>query len=186
MANRKKSALALILVALPALGGANASVLKTESFKEFRFASEVEAIQAAADAFLSRSRAKDAEFVGGILLSTGGRYRLTVGEGQKGQDSITYAVGRRADEMLLALWHTHGTSGPGRNFFSPQDVRLVQEHGLPLYLITPAGQIRVLVPEAAAVRARRAPVGLRSAARAPRGALRGQLVQGPWRIRPEG
>lgn len=181
MATRKMRGLALILAALPALGGANTAVLKTQSFKESRFDSEVAAIQAAADAFLAHSRATDAEFVGGVLRARDGNYRLTVGRGEAGQDSITYAVGRRAGEMLLALWHTHGTSGPGRNFFSPRDVRLVQEHRLPLYLITPSGQIRVLVPEEAALGARRASMSLRSAVRAPRGSLRGQLVQGPWR-----
>ena len=84
-----------------------------------------------------------------------GRLRSTAGKGCPGSDGFSLRV---ADlQGAVGLWHTHGSAGPFRRYFSPSDADLVRHTGLPLYLITADNQVRVLTTEAV----RKAPSKLR-------------------------
>lgn len=102
------------------------------------------------------SQRLDVEYVGVILSDvTKGRLRSNAGRGCRGVDRFAL----RVTELhgAVALWHTHGSAGPLRSYFSTSDAGLVRDTGLPLYLITAAGQIRVLTTKAV----RKAPKKLR-------------------------
>ena len=97
--------------------------------------------------FLDLSVREDTEFVGAVLRTAEGTYEFTQGHGKPGRDRVSFRIQRPADAEIVGLWHTHGAHGPTRAVFSPTDAELVRQTGLPFYLITPAGEIRVLRPE---------------------------------------
>lgn len=97
--------------------------------------------------FLDLSVRHDTEFVGAVLQNADGGYEFTHGRGQPGQDRVSFRIKRPEDAEIVGLWHTHGAHGPTRAVFSPTDAELVRQTGLPFYLITPDGEVRVLRPE---------------------------------------
>ncbi len=127
--------------------------------------------------FLDVSIEEDVEFVGAVLRNPDGTFEFTQGRGRPGQDRVTFRIQRPDDAEIVGLWHTHGAHGPTRAIFSPTDADLVRATGLPFYLITPDGEIRVLRP--AHVTGRQA--GIRVAgtlSRLPRGSHPGERVTG--------
>ena len=96
---------------------------------------------------LDRSIREDTEFVGAVLQKADGTYEFTQGNGKPGQDKVSFRIRRPEGAEIVALWHTHGGHGPTRAVFSPTDAQLVRQTGLPFYLITPDGEVRVLRPE---------------------------------------
>ena len=127
--------------------------------------------------FLDTSIREDTEFVGAVLRAGDGNYEFTQGHGLPGQDRVTFRIQRPHHTEVVGLWHTHGGHGPSRSVFSPTDAELVRQTGLPFYLITPEGEIRVLRPE----HVKRPFRGSRlkgSMARLPRGSHPGERVTG--------
>ena len=112
------------------------------------YPSEVNAVTGAMETFLQRSTRENREYIGGIY-ETGSGYAFSVAPGRKGKYE---AQARMASASLVALWHTHAnvdkSSGSQilRNMFSTTDVELVEETGLPLYLITQNGTIKIYRP----------------------------------------
>lgn len=99
------------------------------------------------DQFLDDSIWRDREYVGGIFQHADGSFGFSYGRGHSGQDQVRFRVQVHAGTEIVGFWHTHGAHGPGRTLFSPVDAELVRQTGLPFYLITPAGEIRVLRPK---------------------------------------
>ncbi len=131
--------------------------------------------------FLDLSIRDDSEFVGAVLRSADGSYEFTHGHGEPGQDKVSFRIQRPIDTEVVGLWHTHGGHGPAREVFSPTDAELVRQTGLPFYLITPDGEVRVLHPHHVEGRqARIRPQGTlrRTTARLPRGSHPGERVLG--------
>lgn len=111
------------------------------------YASIVHAVYAARR-FLAASAATDREYVGAVLCDGAGRCFLTVGIGPPSGDRVTFAIRHGGGRRVVALWHTHGAAGPARELFSPADRELARAVGLPFYLLTPTGEVRVLRPDA--------------------------------------
>ena len=129
------------------------------------------------DNYLDDSIWRDREYVGGIFRHTDGSFGFSYGRGHSGQDQVRFRVQVHAGTEIVGFWHTHGAHGPGRALFSPVDAELVRQTGLPFYLITPAGEIRVLRPTH--LRQQRAPGAIFGrTARLPRGAYPGEPVAG--------
>ena len=128
------------------------------------------------DQFLDISTQRDIEYVGAVLKTPEGLYQFTYGRGLPGQDRVSFSVRRPLNLELVGFWHTHGASGAARAFFSPTDAELVRQTGLPFYLITPAGEIRVLKPDHVAA-PRRVYLRIEGArSRLPRGSHPGEPV----------
>lgn len=127
---------------------------------------------------LDRSLAEDVEFVGAVLRRDDGQFAFTQGRGLPGQDQVTFRIRRPEDAEIVGLWHTHGAHGPARAVFSPTDAELVRQTGLPFYLITPEGEVRVLRPEHVAGAKRSAWSARGSVARLPRGSHPGERISG--------
>jgi len=102
------------------------------------------ALHAIRDRVLDQSRREDREYVGGILGTPSGEVRYTIGRAAAGVDRVTFGVPVPTNRRLIGFWHTHGRHGVLRNRFSKEDAEIVTQTGLPLYLITPAGEIREL------------------------------------------
>lgn len=127
--------------------------------------------------FLDLSIQQDREFVGAVLRRADGTYAFTHGQGKPGQNKVSFRIQRGVDTRIIGLWHTHGDYGPARAVFSPTDAELVRQTGLPFYLITPEGEIRVLRPHH--VEQPGARVRLQGTmARLPRGSHPGERVTG--------
>ena len=129
------------------------------------------------DQFLDTSIESDTEFVGAVLQRADGSYEFTQGHGRPGQDRVTFRIQRPSETEVVGLWHTHGAHGPTRAVFSPTDAELVRQTGLPFYLITPEGEVRVLRPEHVEKRFRGARLK-GSMARLPLGSHPGERVAG--------
>ena len=127
--------------------------------------------------FLDASIERDTEFVGAVLQRPDGSYEFTQGHGRPGQDRVTFRIQRPGNTEVVGLWHTHGAHGPTRAVFSPTDAELVRQTGLPFYLITPEGEVRVLRPEHVQKRFRGARLK-GSMARLPLGSHPGDRVAG--------
>ncbi len=93
-----------------------------------------------------------------VILEENGVYRVMVQAGRPGKDEVRMKIRLKKSQALVAIWHTHGVSGPGRELFSPTDSNTARTTGLPLYLTTPRGKIKVLgKPENCSVESRVTP-----------------------------
>ncbi len=119
--------------------------IRTELLDSRVFNSEIEAVEAMKEHCLAESRREDAEHMGAILKTSEGSYLVTHGKGEQGQTKATFAILRPPSTKIVALWHTHGAAGRKTERFSVQDGDTVLESGLPFYLITPKGEIKMLV-----------------------------------------
>ncbi len=86
---------------------------------------------------------EDREYIAAILEENG-VYRVQVQAGSPGKDSVSMKIRRKKSQALVALWHTHGAQGPRRELYSGTDSKTVRTTGLPFYLTTPRGKIKVL------------------------------------------
>ncbi len=118
--------------------------IKTERLATLSFTTELEAVIAMKQAFLDESIRTNAEHVGAILKTAKGRFLVTHGQGEPDQESLQFSVGRTASEKIVAFWHTHGAPGRRTERFSIEDGETVRNTGIPFYLISPRGQIKVL------------------------------------------
>lgn len=134
-----------LLLAGWAGGSAAASVLTAPL--EWRAMSVETGLDRVKEQFLDVSIRQDMEFVGAVLRHPDGSFEFTQGRGRPGQDQVSFRIRRPLDAELVGFWHTHGAHGPTRAIFSPTDAELVKRTGLPFFLITPEGEIRVLRPE---------------------------------------
>lgn len=116
------------------------------------FASAEAAVRTLATARLDDSRRHDREWVGGVLRTDEGHFRITEGVGCGGQDTVTFSVPVTRRAELVAFWHTHGDDGHARDLFSPDDGRVVSATGKHFYLMTPDGTLKVLRPSHAKAR----------------------------------
>lgn len=126
-------------------GHADASqTIQTRMIKNSLYLTELHAVTAMARLFLVDSVKNDVEHMGAILVTPGGKYQVTHGRSVPGKDAFRFSVLRPVSLKVVAYWHTHGAHGSARGKFSASDSQTVQNTGLPFYLITPQGEIRVL------------------------------------------
>jgi len=113
------------------------------------FDSELAAVLDAVNLYNPVSVKNDVEYMGAVyrqVLGGRARYGYTVGMGEPGQDAVTVSFRLPADSKLLAFWHTHGANHWSRNYFSDIDTKLANDWGVPFYLATPQGELRVFQP----------------------------------------
>lgn len=111
---------------------------------------QLESVQAALSLAHQRIGAEsiedDTEYVGVIWKNADG-FAITAGRGCEGGDSFEFRLRPKAGYQVAALWHTHGAPGPFRKMFSPEDGHFVRHTGLPSYLLTASGAVKILHPE---------------------------------------
>ena len=174
---RRSGCLSLLLAALSLLATQNATASVMTAPMQWQAESIEAGLARIKDQFLDVSIERDTEFVGAVLRAEDGSYEFTQGRGLPGQDRVTFRIQRPSDTEIVGLWHTHGAHGPTRSVFSPTDAELVRQTGLPFYLITPDGEVRVLRPEYL-TRSFRGSRLKGSMARLPRGSHPGERVTG--------
>ncbi len=168
--------LALILVAYGLAPLLNAQVVTAPL--NWRETSLEQGLAMLKDSFLDVSVRRDQEYVGAVFCHLDGSFSFSYGSGRSGQDEVQFLVRGRSDRKVVGFWHTHGAHGPGRALFSSVDADLVRQTGLPFYLITPEGEIRVLQPKHLREQRRAATAFFRRSARLSSGAHPGQRVAG--------
>jgi hypothetical protein len=109
------------------------------------FASELDAVMAAASRYNPVSINEDREYMGAIVRQHD-CYAYTVAAGQRRRDRITVRISVDAGADVVAFWHTHGAAYPGNRFFSDVDTRLVEKWQKPLYLADFTGALKVMFP----------------------------------------
>lgn len=104
-------------------------------------------IEAAVDvlsiSYHQRSIREDREYIAAILEENG-VYRVMVQAGSPGKDKVSMKIRLKKSQALVALWHTHGAPGRMREWYSATDSKTVRTTGVPFYLTTPRGKIKVL------------------------------------------
>jgi hypothetical protein len=136
------------------------------------------ALGSAAARALPDSVREDREHMGGVfaLASRAGGYVYSHGVGRRGRDALTIRLRVPAGASLVAIWHTHGAPGAERRLFSPEDTRLAEALGVPIYLALPDGSLRVFAAgDPKLPRSRAAGSGLAAL----RGAAAGRAVAPP-------
>lgn len=157
---------ALLAVSCSSFAAPNTcGAVKTLVDRQRAYSSVIAAVDAMRREHLDHSIRSDREFVGAVVEDGAGGYWASVGKGCSGQNTVTFVVQVPAKMQVAAFWHTHGSAGPSRELFSPDDVDLVRNSGRDFYLITPRGEIRVLRPNDVA-RVRLAGTGRATASRA--------------------
>jgi hypothetical protein len=141
--------------------------IREAALVEGRFDSLADALEDAVQRFLPTSVAEDREHLGGIFTSTGPEpvFVYSVARNARGRDELRARLHTPAGFRLAAIWHTHGAAGHGREWFSPRDTRMAETLGVPVYLATPEGEVRVFHPggrKLSAAQARRRRLGLRA------------------------
>ena len=104
-------------------------------------------IEAAVDAlsisYHQRSIREDREYAA-VILEENGVYRVMVQAGRWGEAKVSMKIRLKKSQTLVAIWHTHGARGPRQELFSTTDRRTARTTGVPLYLTTPLGELKVL------------------------------------------
>jgi Domain of unknown function (DUF4329) len=137
------------------------------------FGSAIEAARAMSDRYRLPSALLDVEYVGAVYALPDGRFGTAVGRGCPRRDGFRFRIPDRPRAILVALWHTHGSGDFSRRFFSATDAATVRRTGLPFYLATADGGLRVLDHAEASKPQARLPG---STVRVRSGAFRGRLV----------
>ena len=101
------------------------------------------ALDALSKSYHQRSIREDREYMAAILEENG-VYRVTVQAGLQGRGEVRIKIRLKESQALVALWHTHGAPGRGRELYSATDSRTVRTTGVPFYLTTPRGRLKVL------------------------------------------
>ena len=83
----------------------------------------------------------DTEYVGVIARRQDG-YAISFFRGCAGEDSFELRV--PPTQRVVAIWHTHGRPGLFRDRFSHEDAALVRTLRVPMILLLPDGDARVL------------------------------------------
>lgn len=137
------------------------------------FRSQVEAAHSMSDRYRQLSALLDVEYVGAVYALPDGRFGTAIGRGCPRHEGFRFRIPRWQSATPVALWHTHGTDGFARRYFSATDAATVLRTGLPFYLATADGGLHVLDRAAASKPLPRLPG---SAVRVRSGAFRGRAV----------
>jgi hypothetical protein len=121
-----------------------AAPIQTRMLGTMEYESKIDAIKALGHKFLADSITEDVEYMGAILKTPTGTYRVSHGKSRPGQNRFHFTVLRPESLTVIAYWHTHGAHGDLRDKFSVTDTQTVIKTGLPFYLITPAGGLKML------------------------------------------
>tara|TARA_R110002073_G_scaffold212558_2_gene372880 strand:- start:178 stop:741 length:564 start_codon:yes stop_codon:yes gene_type:complete len=106
------------------------------------FATELEAVIAAADSYNPRSIREDREYVGAIFEEDG-KFGYTVAANPRRKDSWRLSVARVEWDRIRAFWHTHGDASPQHRYFSNSDTESVERLGVPFYLADYTGYLKI-------------------------------------------
>ena len=148
--------------------------MQTTLQREQAFPTIVATVHAMAQQHLAASVRTDREYVGAVMQDDAGRFWAAVGAGCAGHDTVAFSVRVPAGLRVSAFQHTHGAAGAMRDWFSPDDVELVQSTRQDFYLITPGGALRVLTYGDVRRGVRKPPLQFTPAV--PRGATAGRAV----------
>ena len=94
----------MMLTPFPALAS---EAIRTELLDNYVFASEMEAVKAMKQHCIAESSRDNAEHVGAILQSEDGRFMVTHGQANPGQESVTFSIRRRKSVMCSGVVPQH-------------------------------------------------------------------------------
>lgn len=106
------------------------------------FASELDAVRAAANRYNPLSIREDREYMGAIFESDG-KFGYTVEASVRRKDKWRLSIPAMEWEKVRAFWHTHGNASPQHRYFSDADTKSVKKFGLPFYLADYTGYLKV-------------------------------------------
>ncbi|MEX0740330.1 MAG: DUF4329 domain-containing protein [Pseudohongiella sp.] len=138
------------LIALTLLAAvATARSAEADTVHSATFGSVSDAVLNASRSYNPMSVREDREFMGGIFRQTiNGEilFGYTVSGGTPSRDRITVRIRLPQGGQLVAIWHTHGSVHWRRSYFSSTDTRLAETTGVPIFLATGQGELRVFKP----------------------------------------
>lgn len=87
---------------------------------------------------------EDREYGGIIYIKEDGVKGYTVYRGEASSGSVDIFLTIPEGGRRLAFWHTHGSPGALRSYYSPDDGRLVKKYKVPFYMADPKGRLWIL------------------------------------------
>lgn len=109
------------------------------------FASELDAVRAAADLYNPQSIREDREYMGAIF-ELEGRFGYTVSAASRRGDNWRLSIPSMEWDRVRAFWHTHGDASPARRYFSDTDTNSAKKSGMPFYLADYTGYLKIFRP----------------------------------------
>lgn len=109
------------------------------------FASELDAVRAAADRYNPQSIREDREYMGAII-EVEGRFGYTVSAASPRNDSWRLAIPGDEWDRVRAFWHTHGDASAAHRYFSDADTASVNRFSMPFYLADYTGYLKIFRP----------------------------------------
>lgn len=114
----------------------------TEPCASQLYASELDAVRAAADRFNPLSIKEDREYMGAIF-ETEGKYGYTFSASARRKDNWRLSIPSIEWDRVRAFWHTHGDASSQHRYFSAADTSSAKKFGLPFYLADYTGYLKV-------------------------------------------
>lgn len=121
--------------------GAKAGPVLTPAVYETTFNDTESAVVYISDKFNQESKSTDKEFMGYVIDCPDG-HRVTYAEGQARTGEISIRIAIPKECTLTAVWHTHGSKGKHKHYFSPNDIAIAEQLNVPIYMIDPDDVIR--------------------------------------------
>ncbi len=109
---------------------------------ESLYATEIAAVQAAANLYNPISLQEDREYIGAVFRR-GEQFGFNVTAGAPGADAVQMRVPEMLMPDVVAFWHTHGGAAPSNRYFSAADTGLAKRFGRPFYLADDTGYLKV-------------------------------------------
>ena len=109
------------------------------------FASELDAVRAAADRFNPQSIREDREYMGAIF-ELEGKFGYTVSAASRRKDNWRLTIPSVEWDRVRAFWHTHGDVSPAHRYFSDADTNSARKFGMPFYLADYTGYLKIFRP----------------------------------------
>jgi len=106
------------------------------------FASELDAVRAAADRYNPQSIREDREYMGAIFELEGG-FGYTVSAASRREDNWRLTIPSMEWNRIRAFWHTHGDASSEHRYFSDADTSSAKKFGRPFYLADYTGYLKV-------------------------------------------
>ena len=88
----------------------------------------------------------NAEFYGVILSDEDGVLTHTVDRSSRGKELITFSIKRKPSQKIVAIWHTHGSHGAKKKYFSKYDTAAAVSYSVPIYMMDSTFILRVYHP----------------------------------------
>ena len=141
----KQLILSAVLMAMISCIGCSSVPQKaaTVNTSQYLFVDEVSAMKDVGNKYAHKSLTENILYIGALVTSKDGAIQYTITDSQNVQVKQLVPEGTK----LTALYHMYGKGSQFTNSFSEEDINIVNNFGIPVYLIDTRLNLRVLTQD---------------------------------------